>query len=203
MQAPDPTRRGKIWSRMQAPEAHQKKEDLVPNAGTRDPPEEERSGPECRLQPEDTVVVEGNVTIFTLGSWFDGDVDWRILISPKINQRLLTPRRYYTEWRKEISRISLPVEIWGIPPPSRQMLDRIKCLSATRRDSLEIPLSESFSLRGISLPESHSRLDKYLDLALTALFAINPPSHIHTPQPRLDEIDISLPPSPLTSDRQD
>ena len=147
MQAPDPTRRGKIWSRMQAPEAHQKKEDLVPNAGTRDPPEEERSGPECRLQPEDTVVVEGNVTIFTLGSWFDGDVDWRILISPKINQRLLTPRRYYTEWRKEISRISLPVEIWGIPPPSRQMLDRIKCLSATRRDSLEIPLSESFSLR--------------------------------------------------------
>ena len=123
---------------------HQKREDLVPNAGTRGPLEEGRSGPKCRLQPEDTVVVEGNVTIFTLGSWFDGDVDWRILISPKINQRLLTPRRYYTEWRKEISRIFLPVEIWGIPPPSRQMLDRIKCLSATRRDSLEIPLSESF-----------------------------------------------------------
>ena len=43
-------RKGAIWSRLQAPEAHQKRGDLVPNAATRSPSEEGRSGPECRLQ---------------------------------------------------------------------------------------------------------------------------------------------------------
>ena len=42
--------RGKIWSRMQASEAHQRRDDLVPNAGTRSSPEEGRTGPECRHQ---------------------------------------------------------------------------------------------------------------------------------------------------------
>ena len=42
--------RGKIWSRMQASEAHQRRDDLVPNAGTRSSPEEGRNGPECRHQ---------------------------------------------------------------------------------------------------------------------------------------------------------
>ena len=45
-----PTRRGIIWSRMKAPEAHQKRDDLVQNEGTRSPPEEGRSGPEYRHQ---------------------------------------------------------------------------------------------------------------------------------------------------------
>ena len=35
----------------------------------------------------------------------------------------------------------------GDSDPFGQVFDRIKCLPATRRDSLEIPLSESFSLR--------------------------------------------------------
>ena len=35
----------------------------------------------------------------------------------------------------------------GDSVPFGQVFDSIKCLPATRRDSLEIPLSESFSLR--------------------------------------------------------
>ena len=69
MQAPEAHRTGKIWSRIQTPEAHEKREDLVPNPDIRGPPEEGKSGPVCRLY---------NITNFTLGSWFDGDVVWRI-----------------------------------------------------------------------------------------------------------------------------
>ena len=35
-----PTRRGINWSRQQAPVVHQKKDELVPTAGSRGPPEE-------------------------------------------------------------------------------------------------------------------------------------------------------------------
>ena len=50
MQAPEAHRTGKIWSRIQTPEAHEKREDLVPNPDTRGSPEEGRSGPEYRHQ---------------------------------------------------------------------------------------------------------------------------------------------------------
>ena len=119
---------------------------------------------------------------------------------PKIKQRLLTPRRYYSEWRKEISRISLPVEILGDSVPFGQVFDSIKCLPATRRDSLEIPLSESFSLRGISLPESRSRLYQGSRSRSDNFVCKSTPPLFQTPQPRIDEIDIS--PLPLTSDRR-
>ena len=56
-------------------------------------------------------------------------------------------------------------------------------------------------IRGISLPESRSRVEtKDLNLAQTALFSNQPPLLFHTQKPRRDEIDIFLPP-PFTSDR--
>ena len=62
--------------RLSRPKNPQKREDLVPNACSRGSPEEERSGPVCKHQ---RLSRRGKpVTIFTVGSWFDGDVVWWI-----------------------------------------------------------------------------------------------------------------------------
>ena len=67
-----------IWSRMQAPEAHQKREDLVPNAGARRPQKREELVPNAGTRsPQKRNVLVPNagsrsspeVTTFTVGRW--------------------------------------------------------------------------------------------------------------------------------------